>query len=65
MKGLNVTDKPTAGLTCLSCNRDEHETPLVILAFRGKEARICPQCLPVLIHHIERLEEKLGSLGAR
>jgi len=65
MKGLNVNDKLPAGPTCLSCNRDEHETPLVVLAFSGKEARICPQCLPVLIHHVDRLEEKLGSLAAR
>lgn len=40
---------------CLFCHRDEHQTPLVILAFRGETLHICPQHLPVLIHDPQRL----------
>ena len=40
---------------CLACGRDEHETPLVLLAHRGSRTWICPQHLPVLIHHPEKL----------
>ena len=40
---------------CLFCQRDEHATPLVQLAFRGEGLYICPQHLPVLIHDPQRL----------
>lgn len=40
---------------CLFCHRDDQETPLVTLAFRGEPLFICPQHLPVLIHDPQRL----------
>jgi hypothetical protein len=46
---------------CLSCAKGEDETPLVILQFGGKKIHICPQCLPLLIHHPERIAEKVAS----
>jgi hypothetical protein len=46
---------------CLSCAKGENEIPLVILQYGGKKVHICPQCLPVLIHHPERLVEKVAS----
>lgn len=46
---------------CLSCNRPETVIPLVALRYNGQEAWICSQCLPVLIHHPERLLDKLGA----
>lgn len=41
--------------TCLACRRDETETPLVVLAYRGETLHICPQHLPILIHDPQRL----------
>jgi hypothetical protein len=46
---------------CLNCGRTEHEIPLVNLTYAGKAAWICSQCLPVLIHHMETLQEKLDK----
>ncbi len=46
---------------CLNCGRSEEQVPLVALRFRGKPLSICPQCLPILIHHPERLAVKLGA----
>jgi len=46
---------------CFSCSRTESEVPLVILQFNKRKMHICPQCLPVLIHHPEKIEEKIGK----
>ncbi len=47
---------------CLNCGKDEKEIPLVQLSYSGNQAWICPQCLPVLIHHTDQLAEKLTDL---
>lgn len=47
---------------CLNCDRAEQQTPLIALRYAGTDAWICPQCLPVLIHHAEQLEDKLAAL---
>ena len=47
---------------CLNCDRTEQETPLVALKYAGRETWVCPQCLPVLIHHAEQLADKLAAL---
>jgi hypothetical protein len=44
---------------CLNCGKTENELPLVQLTYSGNQSWICPQCLPVLIHHIDQLKEKL------
>lgn len=44
---------------CLNCNRSENEVPLVSLRAAGNPAWICPQCMPILIHHPERMAGKL------
>ena len=46
---------------CLSCGRPESAIPLVTLRYNGSQAWICSQCLPVLIHHPERLADKLDD----
>jgi hypothetical protein len=42
--------EPFDPTTCLICRRGSHDTPLVVLEYRGSAMRICPQHLPVLIH---------------
>ncbi len=44
---------------CLNCQRSETEIPLVALRHDGQQAWICSQCLPILIHHPQRLAGKL------
>ncbi len=46
---------------CLNCERTEDETPLVSLRYHGGGLAICPQCLPILIHQPEKLEDKLKA----
>ena len=48
---------------CLNCDRSDAEVPLVSLRYTGQSIWICPQCLPSLIHHPERLTGKLGDIG--
>lgn len=45
--------------TCLNCNVNENEKPLLAMKFQGSEIYICPQCLPILIHKPANLAEKL------
>jgi hypothetical protein len=45
-----VETQSQSNKACLFCGRDEHETPLVVLDYRGTRRWICPQHLPILIH---------------
>jgi hypothetical protein len=50
--------------TCVYCEQDDAETPLVVLEYRGSSLRICPQHLPLLIHDPAKLVGKLpGAEG--
>jgi len=44
---------------CLNCARNENQTPLIALRYRGETWHICPQCLPMLIHAPQHL---IGNL---
>jgi hypothetical protein len=48
--------------TCLNCGSSDLERPLLTVQFRGKELRICPVCLPILIHKPYQLAEKLPGI---
>jgi hypothetical protein len=61
----SVTEQQESSRACLSCGRTEEEIPLVALRYTSREAHICPQCLPVLIHHTDRLTEQLLKLAER
>ncbi|MAE64514.1 MAG: hypothetical protein CMJ18_09620 [Phycisphaeraceae bacterium] len=54
---MSEHEKP--GKSCLACGRDDGETPLINLQYRGESIWICPQHLPVLIHDPARL---IGTL---
>ncbi len=41
--------------TCLVCKKNEDETPLILMKYKGQELRICPQHMPVLIHDPQKL----------
>ena len=44
---------------CIVCETNSQQVPLVRLDYRDQEMCICPQHLPVLIHHPEQLVGKL------
>lgn len=44
---------------CVFCERNQDEVPLVQLEFKNNSYWICPQHIPVLIHHPSKLA---GSL---
>jgi hypothetical protein len=54
-------NKETETHQCFNCGKTENDIPLVQLIYSGKPSWICPQCLPVLIHHIEQLKDKLNK----
>lgn len=58
-----MSSKDHQHVTCLSCGRSDAEFPVIVLRLGGHEAHICPQCLPALIHHPDRLAEKLIAAG--
>ena len=44
---------------CLVCNRTHQEIPLITLEYQQEKYYICPEHLPVLIHHPDQLSGKL------
>lgn len=51
-----------SGLSCVNCERSEAQAPLLAVRFNGEQSWICSQCLPVLIHHPQRLTGKLPGI---
>lgn len=49
---------------CVNCERTVEEVPLLSLTHRKGAGYICPQCLPILIHHPEQLLSKLPGAEA-
>ncbi len=47
---------------CLNCDRTDQQIPLLHLTFKNETKYICPQCMPVLIHKIHTLAEKLPGV---
>jgi hypothetical protein len=47
--------------TCLNCNRNEEEIPLVSLQYLGEAVYICSSCFPMLIHSPAKLAGKLKN----
>lgn len=50
---------------CLNCNRTENTVPLLAVRYSGKDAFVCSDCLPQLIHHRENLTEKLKETAEK
>jgi hypothetical protein len=44
---------------CLYCERDSNQVPLIAMKYGEQALWICPQHLPILIHHPEQLRDKL------
>ncbi len=51
--------------TCINCRRTEQQIPLLELQFQDREVHICPQCLPILIHHPRKLDAVLPGMEVR
>jgi len=48
--------------TCIYCERDSAQVPLVNFQYQGEDHWICPQHLPLLIHKPASLAHKLPGL---
>jgi hypothetical protein len=44
---------------CINCGKNELEAAVIQFHYAGTTGGICTSCLPILIHHPERLAEKL------
>jgi hypothetical protein len=47
---------------CLNCGKTDERVPLLSLVFKGEAKYICAQCLPILIHKVHLLEDKLPGV---
>lgn len=47
--------------TCINCERTEAQAPLSTWSFQGRQLRVCPECMPVFIHHRDTLMTKLSA----
>ena len=45
--------------TCVQCGTTDQEAALLAIVHKGNTVHICSSCLPVLIHHPERVMDKL------
>lgn len=48
---------------CFHCDTPDNVKPLITLQFKSSRLHICPQCLPALIHHPDRVAEALARSG--
>ncbi len=48
--------------TCIVCELDEYQVPLIKIQYQGNTYWICPQHLPILIHQPAKLADKLPGL---
>lgn len=56
---MSISSQPNNTEQCLVCQRTSTEVPLIDLRHQGQAFWICPQHLPVLIHHPEQLSDRL------
>jgi len=47
--------------TCVACDRTSDEVPIVRVEYQGELIGICPQHLPILIHHPTQLVGRLAG----
>ena len=48
--------------TCIACDNNSDGIPLIQLRYRDGDYWICPQHMPVLIHHPDQLVGKLPGV---
>ncbi len=49
---------------CLVCERNSDQIPLLAFQYRSKALWICPEHLPILIHHPDQLADRLAVAAA-
>jgi len=47
---------------CVACGVSEQQASLIHFTYQSMDLRICPQCLPVMIHAPHKLADKLPGL---
>ena len=56
---MSSVTEPTPRKSCLACDADNHQTPLIQLDYLDRTYWICPRHMPTLIHDPASL---IGSL---
>lgn len=46
---------------CFNCNTHENDKPVLNMQFGGHQLWVCPQCLPNLIHHPDKIYDALAK----
>jgi predicted GNAT family acetyltransferase len=46
---------------CVVCDATNQQVPLIKLDYQDQELYVCPQHMPVLIHHPEQLAGKIAG----
>ena len=49
-------------ITCIYCNQSDQKVPLLSFTFHGSPYWICPEHLPILIHHPAQLAGSLPGV---
>jgi len=49
-------------ITCIHCERDDSQVPVVVFFYKGQEHHICTEHFPVLIHRPTELTGKLPDM---
>lgn len=49
---------------CVKCGRTSAEIPLIPVRYTGCDFWICPQDIPILIHHPDRIPALAGAWTA-
>lgn len=51
--------------SCFNCRRTSDEVPTLSWNYRGGELAVCSECMPLLIHKLDRVLAALESEGER
>lgn len=57
-----MSDHSASDAACLYCDRTSDEVPLVPVHFKGEALWICNEHLPILIHQVNKLADKLPGI---
>lgn len=52
---------PEVSGSCINCERDDSDVPILTLKYHGGDISICSSCFPILIHKPEKLAGRLEN----
>jgi hypothetical protein len=61
-EGNTITSMSPA---CIFCNHTDQDSPLLSFQYQNEQYWICPEHLPILIHHPEQLADKFPGFRSK